>query len=91
MGIFGFLGKKKAVIYKIVDRQGRAKYIGATNYPAKRRIQHLQSGKKGRFVITSKPLPRSVAERNETRNLRSYRNATGRRPRYNKTWNGKFN
>ena len=27
MWVFGFLGKKRAVTYKIVDRQGRAKYI----------------------------------------------------------------
>ena len=92
MGIFGFLGKKKAVNYKLTDRQGRALSIGVTNFPAKRMAQHSQSGKKfSRFIITSKVLPRSTAERNETRNLRSYRNATGRRPKYNKTWNGKFN
>lgn len=91
MGILGFLGRKKAVTYKITDGRGRAKYIGVTNYPAKRRIQHLQSGKRGRFVVTSGVLSRNRAERNETRNLRSYQKATGRRPRYNKTWNGKFN
>ncbi len=91
MGLFGWLGKKKAVTYKITDRQGRAKYIGVTNHPAKRSVQYYQSGKVGRFVVTSRPLPRRTALRQETRNLSSYRSATGRKPRYNKTWNGKFN
>lgn len=91
MGLFGFLGKKKAVTYKITDNQGRAKYIGTTNYPAKRRVQHLQSGKTGRFVVTSRPLSRRTALSQETRNLSSYRRATGKRPVYNKTSNGKFN
>lgn len=91
MGLFGFLGKKKAVTYKIVDGNGRAKYIGTTNYPAKRKIQHKEAGKIGRFVVTSKPLPRRIAERNEARNICSYKKATGKKPKYNKTWNGKFN
>ena len=89
MGLPGFLGKKKAVTYKLVDKEGRAKYIGITNNPLRRKSEHLKSGKRGRLVVTSKPLPRSIAERNETRNLNSYRKATGRRPRYNKTNNGK--
>jgi len=91
MGLFGWLGKKKAVTYKIVDRRGRAKYLGATSFPAARRVQHYQSGKTGRLVVTSRPLPRRTALRQETRNISSYRRATGRNPRYNKTWNGKFN
>jgi len=91
MGLFGFLGKKKAVTYKIVDRQGRAKYIGTTNYPAKRSFQHRQDGKVGRLVVTSRPLSRRTALQRETRNINSYRSATGRKPKYNKTWNGKFN
>jgi len=92
MGLFGFLGKAKAVTYKLVNREGKASYIGVTNNPAKRRSDHYKSGKRfSRLVVTSKPLKRATALRHETRNLSSYRSATGRRPRYNKTNNGKFN
>ena len=91
MALFGFLGKKKAVTYKKVDNRGRATYIGVTNNPRARAREHNLSGKSGRFVVTSGITSRRTALRNETRNLRSYRNATGRKPRHNKTWNGKFN
>jgi len=91
MGLSGFLGKKKAVTYKKVDRFGRAKYIGVTNNPRARAEEHRQSGKSGRFVITSGVTSRNTALKNETRNLNSYRKATGKRPKYNKTNNGKFN
>lgn len=91
MGLFGFLGKNKAVTYKKVDRFGRATYIGVTNNPRARAIEHNLSGRRGRFVVTSRITSRRTALRNETRNLNSYRGATGRRPKYNKTNNGKFN
>jgi predicted GIY-YIG superfamily endonuclease len=92
MGLFGFLGPKKAVTYKLTDRQGKAKYIGTTNYPSRREEQHRASGKKfSRLVVTSRPVSRRTADRYESRNLSSYRRATGSRPTYNKTNNGKFN
>lgn len=91
MALFGFLGKKKAVTYKKVDSRGRATYIGVTNNPLARAKEHNSSGKPGRFVVTSKITSRKTALRNETRNLRSYKKAIGKRPKYNKTWNGKFN
>ena len=91
MGLFGFLGKKRAVTYKKVDSRGRATYIGVTNNPRARAREHNLSGKTGRFVVTSGITSRRTALRNETRNLSSYRNATGRKTKYNKTSNGKFN
>lgn len=82
--------KKKSVTYKLVQNN-RAVYIGVTNDPNTRIIQHLQSGKLfDQMVITSPLLPRQEAERRESRNIASYREATGRNPRYNKTSNGKF-
>ncbi len=91
MGFFGF-GKKKAYTYKTVDKSGRTNYIGVTNNPSRRNSEHSGSGKKySHLVVTSGPLTRGEAERRETRNLTSYKKATGKRPRYNKTSNGKFN
>jgi len=43
-----------------------------------------------RMVITSQKLSRAEAERREARNIKSYKKATGRRPKYNKTNSGKF-
>ena len=91
MGFFGFGKKKKTFTYKTVDRFGRAESIGVSNSPHLRAGQHaISRGKSVRLIVTSGPLSRSEAERRETRNLRSYRNATGRNPRYNKTSDGKF-
>ena len=91
MGLFGFLGKKKAVTYKKVDKSGRATYIGITNNPRARAREHNLAGKPGRFVVTSGITSRRTASSNETRNLSSYKKATSKKPRYNKTSNGKFN
>ncbi len=89
MGAFGFK-KMKSVTYKLV-RNNRAVYIGTTNNPYVRKQQHAQSGKKfDAMVVTSPRLPRQVAERREVRNIKSYKEATGRNPRYNKTSDGKF-
>jgi len=89
MGSFGFK-KNKSVTYKLV-RNNKAVYIGTTNNPVLRNQQHAQSGKKyDQMVITSPKLPRQEAERRETRNIKSYRAATGRNPGYNKTSDGKF-
>lgn len=81
---------KKSVTYKLV-KNDRAVYIGVTNDPQLRVQQHLHAGKYfDKMVITSQFLPRQEAERRETRNIASYREATGVNPRYNKTSNGKF-
>ena len=89
MGFYNF-GKKK-VTYKLV-RNKRAVYIGTTNNPYRRNKEHSESGKKYDYMkITSPKVSKTEAERRETRNLRSYRKATGRKPPYNKTSNGKFN
>jgi predicted GIY-YIG superfamily endonuclease len=91
MGLLGFLGKKKAVNYSLI-RKGRSVDIGVTNNPKRRNFEHRKSGKKYDYMkITSKITSRRTALKNETRNLNDYRKATGRRPKYNKTWNGKFN
>ena len=83
-------GKKKSVTYKLV-KNNKAVYIGTTNNPQLRNQQHSQSGKIYDFmVVTSPKLPRLEAERREVRNIESYRKATGKNPRYNKAFDGKF-
>ena len=87
-----FTPKKNVKTYKLIDRSGRATYIGTTNNLWARAAEHRESGKKfSRIVPTSGRLTRRQAEWKEKRNLGSFRQATGRNPKYNKTNNGKFN
>ena len=82
--------KKKKVTYKLVDK-GKTKYIGTTNNPKRRNAEHSKSGKKYDYLqVTSSRVSKSEAEKRETRNIRSYKKATGKRPKYNKTSDGKF-
>ncbi len=87
----GFFGEKKKVTYKLV-KDGKAVYIGTTSNPARRNAEHSESGKRYDYLqVTSPRISKAEAERRETRNLGSYRKATGRKPKYNRTSNGKFN
>lgn len=89
MGLFDF-GKKK-VTYKLV-KSGRAVYVGTTSSPKLRNAQHSGSGKRYDYMqVTSPRVSKTEAERREARNLSSYKKATGKKPKYNKTSNGKFN
>ena len=79
-----------AFTYKLV-KDGKAKYIGITNNPERRNKEHSNSDKNYDYMeLTSGRISRSEAERRESRNLNSYRNATNKNPEYNKTSNGKF-
>lgn len=89
MGFFGY-GEKKKVTYKLV-KDGSAVSIGTTNNPARRNAEHSASGKNYDYLqVTSPRVSKTEAERREARNLESYRKATGRKPKYNKTSDGKF-
>ena len=88
MGFFGY--KKKKATYKLV-KDGKAQYIGTTNNPSRRNSEHSKSGKSYDYLeVTSPFVSKSEAERRETRNLKSYKKATGRKPKYNKTSTGKY-
>jgi len=90
MGFFDIF-KKKKVTYKLV-KTGKAVYIGTTGNPSRRNFEHSESGKKYDYMqITSPKISKTEAERRETRNLKSYKKATGKKPKYNNTSNGKFN
>jgi predicted GIY-YIG superfamily endonuclease len=80
-----------AYTYKLVRRK-KAVYVGTTNNPKRRNIEHSSSGKRYDYLeVTSPRVSKTVAERRESRNLKSYKKATGKKPKYNKTSNGKFN
>jgi len=86
----GWFDRKKKVTYKLV-KDGRAVGIGTTNNPARRNFEHSESEKRYDYLqVTSPRVPKSEADWRETRNLRSFKETTGRLPRYNKTSDGKF-
>lgn len=87
----GFFGTKK-VTYKLV-KDGKATYIGSTNNPSRRNAEHSSDSRKDYdyMQVTSSKVSKTEAERREARNLNSYRKATGRNPKSNKTYNGKYN
>jgi len=88
MGFFS--SEKKKQTYKLV-KDGKAVYIGSTSDPYRRNSEHSRSNKNYDYMeVTSGRVSKSEAERREARNLGSYRSATGNRPKYNKTNNGKF-
>jgi hypothetical protein len=79
------------VTYKLV-KNDKAVYIGSTNNPKLRNEEHSASRRDYDYMkVTSGRVSRTEAERREARNLHSFRDATGRKPRYNKTYNGKYN
>jgi hypothetical protein len=82
---------KKNVTYKLVKNK-KAVYIGTTNNPNRRNNEHSRSGKNYDYLeVTSYGISKNEAERRESRNLNSYKKATGKKPTYNKTSNGKYN
>ena len=80
----------KVVTYDLINN-GKVEYKGVTNNPRARYLQHKKSGKKFQWLrVTSRALNRWVAGRKETTDLIKYKRKHRRRPRYNRTWNGKF-
>lgn len=86
----------KSVQYAIIGPGGRGqktKYIGTTNNPRRRAIEHLQNGKmsKGdRLVVQTKPISRKSALRVESSKLAAHRRQHGRNPRHNRTNDGGY-
>jgi predicted GIY-YIG superfamily endonuclease len=80
---------EKKVNYKL-EKGGKAVYIGSTNDPGRRAREHADSGKKfDSLQVTSPRISKTEAERREARNINSYKKATGKSPKYNKTSDGK--
>lgn len=85
------MDNKKKVTYKLT-KNGKAVYLGSTNNPSRRNFEHSKSGKNYDYLeVTSPKVSKFEAERRESRNLSSYKKATGKRPKYNKTSNGRYN
>ena len=77
--------------YTLRDRYGRIVYVGITNDRRARETEHTREGKYFKRLKTQTgPMSRQEALRWESRRIKSYRNFTGRNPRYNKTDDGGF-
>ena len=84
--------KEKTRTYDLIDYYGRVVYKGVTNNLKERFWEHKRSGKRFRYLRpTSRPLSWRAAEYKETGDLMRHKKRLGRKPRYNRTWNGKYN
>ena len=89
--IKGYIKERgNAVTYNLLWR-GKIVYIGVTNNPRERLIEHKEEGKVfDKMIITSKSIKRQMADYKEMKDLAEFRSKHGRNPEYNKTWDGKW-
>ena len=75
--------------YTIRGRSGKVKYVGITNNPGRRAVQHRRSGKRGQLQVETSGMSRGKARRWEGTRLARFRKSDrGRNPTYNKTTSG---
>ena len=85
--------RKGVVTYSIYNSRGKRTYVGTTANPERRAAQHAKLGKLrrgGKFVVESKRVSRTGAERLEAKKIEGYRRRTGRLPKDNKTSDGQY-
>ena len=83
----------QAVQYAVKGKNGQTKYIGKTNNPRRRAVQHRESGKMGpndKLEVQSKAISHGKAERLESGRLKGYRQEHGHNPQHNTTNDGQF-
>ena len=89
-------GRKKTVDrsqgYTIRDSKGRIKYVGETNNPQRRAVEHKRAGKGGTLQVETRPMPRGWARRWEKQKLARHRKTHGgQNPAHNQTPSGGWN
>ena len=85
--------QKGVVAYSVYNSRGKRTYVGTTANPERRAAQHAKLGKLrrgGKFVVESKRVSRTGAERLEAKKIEGYRRRTGRLPKDNKTSDGQY-
>jgi len=90
----GQIKEGKSVTYAIRNKKTKKEsYIGVTNNPTRRKKEHQKNNKikkSEELVVTSKPMTRKRAENFETYRMIQARKKYGRKPKNNKTWDGKY-
>lgn len=77
--------------YTLRARNGQIKYVGVSNNPARRAIEHKQAGKTGRMKVEIRHQTRASALRWERQRLTAYRkHHGGKNPPLNKTLSGSY-
>ena len=75
--------------YTLRGRGGRVNYVGISNNPRSRAVQHRRAGKSGRLRVETGGMSRKSARRWEGTRLAGHRRRhDGKNPRYNKTRSG---
>lgn len=76
----------KTHVYRLLEKTGKIVYIGMSNNPDKRSLDHKRDGKNFHSVqIVSSHLSRQAAKKAEGELVTQYIKRTGRRPKYNQT------
>ena len=89
--MFGKIRNNKKVTYELRDKYNRTSYIGETNNPSRRFKEHKKAGKTFAFLkVTSRALPKRTASKKETADMYAFKRKYSKKPRLNKTWNGKW-
>ena len=89
----GQIRNGKVVPYAVENKRGKTVYIGSTNNPRRRVVEHRQSGKmrKGdKLVPLSRPTSRRSAERIESARIGAHKRRNGAIPQRNRTGDGRF-
>ena len=90
--MFGKIKKNKKVTYELRGKNNKTSYIGETNNPRRRFFEHKKAGKIFSFLkVTSRPLSKRSANKKETADISTFRKKYNKKPKQNKTWNGKWN
>ena len=75
--------KRNTVVYELFNK-GRKVYIGITDDSGRRRQEHKQDKEFDTMRIVTRKRTEESAKKEEQRRIDTYKQKTGKRPKYNK-------
>ena len=83
------MSKKHDTITYELKAGKKVVYVGTTNDPERREVEHRESGKRfSHMNITSRRMTDDGAKQKEIERLKTYRKNQGKSPKYNKDFDG---
>lgn len=82
-------GEKRNTVTYALKKGGKTVYIGTTNDPDRREIEHKADGKKfTKMTLTSRRMTEAGAQKKEEKAIQRYKKNQGKTPKYNKDEKG---
>ena len=79
------MGKKRETVTYELKTGNKIEYIGTTNDPDRRELEHKDEGKKfSHLKITSRRMTEEGAMKKEEAAIKQYKSNQGKTPKYNK-------